>query len=113
MKRDTRSAYRARAKATDATVDAAAAEIREHTARAWAEARALVAERERTRHRFTREELIGVTHIRTNLGWHKVIRINARSVTVDSGYSWTDSYRFDRILDVKPAASPALPAERP
>lgn len=50
---------------------------------------------------FTFEELKAATHIRTDIGWHKVVRVSAKSVTVETGYSWTDRYTLAKILEVR------------
>lgn len=56
---------------------------------------------ERDRERFGHEDLEGARYIRTNAGWYKVVRVNAKSVTVESGYSWTDRIEHDRIIEVR------------
>lgn len=53
---------------------------------------------------FTTDELRAATHIRTDLGWHKVVRVSAKSVTVETGYSWTDRYALAKILEVRTIA---------
>lgn len=50
---------------------------------------------------FTAEELKAARAIRTSSGWHKVVRVNAKSVSVATGYSWTDRYAIDKILEVR------------
>lgn len=50
---------------------------------------------------YTSDELKAATHIRTDVGWHKVVRVNAKSVTVETGYSWTDRYGLDKVLEVR------------
>ncbi len=42
--------------------------------------------------------------VRTSLGWHKVVRVNRCSVTVETGYSWTDTIRLDRIIETRDGA---------
>jgi hypothetical protein len=49
---------------------------------------------------FTDEELKAARAVRTINGWHKVVRVNAKTVTVETGYSWTDRYPFKKILEV-------------
>lgn len=39
--------------------------------------------------------------VRTHLGWHKVVRVNRTSVSVETGYSWTDLIRLDRIIETR------------
>lgn len=50
---------------------------------------------------FTLEQLKAAKAIRTSTGWHRVVKVNAKSVTVETGYSWTDRYTLDRILEVR------------
>lgn len=50
---------------------------------------------------FTTEELKAAKLIRTDLGWHKVARVNAKSVTVETDYSWTDRYAIEKVLEVR------------
>lgn len=62
--------------------------------------------KERDRVPFTRDDLAGAEYVRTQHGWHKVVRINQTSVSVATGYSWVDRYPFDRILQatsIKPS----------
>jgi hypothetical protein len=56
---------------------------------------------ERDRVRFTRADLIGMTHVKVSRSWYKVARLNAKTVSVETGYSWVDRYEFDKILDAK------------
>jgi hypothetical protein len=73
----------------------ARAETLEHKA-GLAEAR----ERETARVRFTdRVELAGATHVRDRHGWHAVVRVNAKSVTVKTAYSWTDSIPLAQVFE--------------
>jgi hypothetical protein len=57
--------------------------------------------KERDRKRFTRDDLLGVTHVRTKLGWDKVARVNQKTVSVETGYSWVERIPFDSILEVR------------
>jgi len=56
---------------------------------------------EAARVRLTRADVVGAQFIRTELGWAKVRRVNVKSVSVDSGYSWADLIPFDRVLEVR------------
>ena len=99
MKRDTRTAYRARAAATERSVDAAMAEIHAAytaTSEEWASEYA----RRTAPIPFTTEDLKAARVVRTSVGWHKVARVNAKSVSVETGYSWTDRYTLDKVLEV-------------
>lgn len=53
---------------------------------------------------FTTEQLRAATHVRTATGWHKVVRVSAKSVTVETGYSWTDRHPLARVLEVRTIA---------
>jgi hypothetical protein len=100
MKRDTRTAYRARAAATERSIDAALAEAKAEweatTAANQAEYRVKFAPVP-----YTTEELGAARVVRTDVGWHKVVRVNAKSVTVESGYAWNDRYTLDKVLEVR------------
>ena len=39
--------------------------------------------------------------VRDSYGWHRVIRVNAKSVSVETGYSWTDLIPLNSILEVR------------
>lgn len=58
-------------------------------------------EAEASRVLLTRADLVGATHVRTQYGWHKVARLNPTTVAVETGYSWTDRYPFDKVLEVR------------
>lgn len=47
---------------------------------------------------FTAADLAGVTLVRTAYGWRKVVRVSAKSVSVETGYSWTDRIELGKIL---------------
>ncbi len=81
--------------------------------RAWREARDKLAyytekakgyERriaERDRVRFEHDDVVGATWVKVGYSWCKVARVNAKSVSVETGYSWVDRYSFDKVLAVK------------
>ena len=81
------------------TIDAAKAELAADAAAERAQARAEYAERTKPVP-FTVEQLRAATHVRTATGWHKVVRVSAKSVTVETGYSWTDRYVLANVLQV-------------
>lgn len=100
MKRDTRTAYRARAAATERSVDAAMAEIHAAytaTSEEWAAEYA----RRTAPIPFTVEDLKEARVIRTAVGWHKIVRVNAKSVTVETEYSWNDRCALEKVLEVR------------
>jgi hypothetical protein len=66
--------------------------------------RAAATQAEAQRVRFTAEELRGAVMVRTSWGWHKVVRVSSKSVTVETGYSWTDRIDVDKILEFRGAA---------
>jgi hypothetical protein len=99
MKRDTRTAYRARAAATERSVDAALAEVKAAKATEAAERAVTHAERGKPVP-FTQDELKAARAVRDAYGWHKVARVNAKTVSVETGYSWTDRIEITKILQV-------------
>jgi len=50
----------------------------------------------------TAEEIRAATLVRDQFGWHRVVRVNAKSVTVHTPYSWTDRIAIDAILEARP-----------
>jgi hypothetical protein len=56
---------------------------------------------ERDRQRLTRDDVAGATHVLISRSWRKVVRVNATTVSVDSGYSWVDRFKFDQVLAVR------------
>jgi hypothetical protein len=59
---------------------------------------------ERDRVRLTREDIAGATHVLVSRTWRKVVRVNKTTVSVETGYSWTDRYTFDKVLQVRTLA---------
>jgi hypothetical protein len=55
---------------------------------------------ERDRVRYTAADLKGATHVKYG-SWRKVVRISAKSVTVESGYSWNDRVPIEQISDFR------------
>lgn len=39
--------------------------------------------------------------VRDRNGWHSVVRVNAKSVSVPSGYSWVDRIPLERIIETR------------
>lgn len=62
-------------------------------------------EAENARVPLTAEDVKGARLVRDRFGWHKVVRCSAKSVTVETGYSWTDRIAVDKILEVRTAVS--------
>jgi hypothetical protein len=100
MKRDTVSAYRARARATEALVDSSVAAVKAQHAADFASRKAAASERNAPV-AFSEDEYRKARAIRTRLGWHKVVRVNAQSVTVETGRSWTDRIARQKVLEVR------------
>lgn len=99
MKRDTRSAYRARAAQTERSIDEARAEI--IAAKEAEDAKNAAAYAQRTKPiPFTREQLESARAVRTMYGWHRVIRVNTLTVTVNGDFG---DYRVPEknILEVR------------
>jgi hypothetical protein len=100
MKRDTRTAYRARAAATERSIDAALTEVKaaEEVERAE-RATAYAAKHDPIP--FSDEQLKAARAIRTDIGWHKVARVNTKTISVETGYSWTDKIAIEKVLEVR------------
>lgn len=103
MRRDTRSAYRARQKAVERGVDEAVSAIKAVEDAKRAALKEAAREREATRQRFTRDDLLGAVVVRTRYGWMEVIRINQKTVTVE-GVFGPQTVPFDRVLEFKGGA---------
>jgi alkylated DNA nucleotide flippase Atl1 len=63
-------------------------------------ARSEADEKEAARVRLTRRDVVGATAVRDRFGWHRVVRVNARTVTVATPYSWTERIEIDAVLQV-------------
>jgi len=99
MKRDTRSAYRSRVAATERSIDAGIAEAKAAQEAEAARNAALYAERNRPVP-FTHEDLKAARAVRTMYGWHRVVRVNGSTVTVNGDFG---DYRtpHKNILEVR------------
>jgi len=49
----------------------------------------------------TREDIVGARAVRTVRGWQAVVRVNAKTVSVHTGYSWVDRVPFEDVLEVR------------
>lgn len=56
-------------------------------------------EAEAARAKFTAGDLAGASHVRDSVGWHRVVRVSAKSVTVATSYSWTDRISIAKVLE--------------
>ena len=72
--------------------------------RARIDANKVARQAEADRVKLTRAELVGAVAVRTSAGWHKVAKLNAKTVSVETGYSWTDRIEFAKILEFREAA---------
>lgn len=99
MKRDTRTAYRARAAATERSVDSAIAKVKSLQEAEQAERAAAYAERNKPVP-YTPDELKAARAVRTHYGWDRVVRVNSKSVTVLGDFG---NYRVPvtNILEVR------------
>jgi hypothetical protein len=46
--------------------------------------------------------LAGARMVRDRHGWHRVVRVNRTSVTVQTPYSWTDRIPLSKLLEARP-----------
>jgi len=99
MKRDTRSAYRARAAATERSIDEAKAQVKADRDAEQAKRSAEYAERTKPVP-FAPEELRAARAVRTSYGWQRVLRVNAMTVTILGDFG---EYRIPQttVLEVK------------
>jgi len=58
---------------------------------------------ERDRVRLGAVDVAGAKYVRTVTGWRKVVRVSAKSVSVESGYSWVDRIPLGQILEARAA----------
>ena len=101
MIRDTRKAFRSRAKTMDGIVSAAVVGVRALRDAERAANIAASKAAEAARVKFTRDDIAGATAVRTALyGWRLVRRVNAKTVSVDSGHSWAVLVKFEDVLAI-------------
>lgn len=43
-------------------------------------------------------------YVRTRNGWYRVVRVSAKSVTVETGYSWTERIARSKVVETRAAA---------
>lgn len=58
-----------------------------------------IAEKERVR--YSAADLNGATLVKDSHSWHRVVKVNAKTVTVETPYSWTDRIPLDNITMFK------------
>jgi hypothetical protein len=56
---------------------------------------------EAARVRLTAADLKDAQMVKSSTGWHKVVRVNAKTVTVETGYPWTDRLAIDKVLEIR------------
>lgn len=54
-------------------------------------------EAEKAREKFTAADLAGAEIIHDGFSWRRVIRVNAKSVTVGTAYSWTERVPIEQV----------------
>lgn len=96
--------HRGRGKSLERTIDDAVKEVARIKAAEWDALReraraAAVAEKARVK--MTAEDVRGNRYVRDQFGWHAVVRVSQKSVTVKTPYSWTDRLPLTKILEVK------------
>ena len=103
MTRESLSAYRRRIASVERAIDRGLAEAKAERDAEHARRRAVAAEREHARRRFTRDEIEGAGFVHDGYRWRKVVRVNAKTVTVVSTLleTWTDKLTFDKIHAVQ------------
>lgn len=88
----------------DTQIDRALAEqrrqAREDEQRRSAE-RLAAREAEKARPKLTADDVRGARAVRTSAGWHPVVRVSAKSVTVSTPWSWNDRIALDKILEAR------------
>jgi hypothetical protein len=85
-------------------VDEAMAAVRAESATRWAALKAATErdrEAERNRVRFTADEMKGARAVRDKNGWHAVVRVNGKSVTVETPWSWTERIAVESVLEYR------------
>lgn len=64
-------------------------------------ARKAARDAEAARVRLSAEDVRGSRFVRDSVGWHRVVRVSTKSVTVETSYSWTDRIALDKVLEVR------------
>lgn len=96
--------HRGRGKSIERTIDDALAQVAEDKRSERDAARERVRQAkaaEASRPKLTREDCVGARFVRDQFGWHEVVRVSAKSVTVKTAYSWTETILFAKILEAR------------
>lgn len=56
-------------------------------------------EAEKARPKLTADDVRGARAVRDEFGWHRVVRVSAKSVTVETPYSWTERIPLTKVLE--------------
>lgn len=80
--------------------EAAAAVRRAEADLAIAEQRAAREQRDAAAHRDVVNIEVGDL-VRDRSGWHRVVRVSAKSVSVETAWSWTDRIELSRIIETR------------
>lgn len=67
------------------------------------ERRAAKVAREAAQPAMTAADLEGAVVVRDRFGWHRVVRVNAKSVTVATSHSWDDRIAISQIVEARHA----------
>lgn len=100
MTTTSRQQVRNRDAATDRSIEAACAAVKAENDAHFEAAKKAASERN-TPILFTDEQYKAATLVRTKLGWFKVAKVSAKSVSVETGFSWTDRIARDKIIEVR------------
>lgn len=98
-----KQAYQRRAANTERTIDAAVAEVKAVRTADWG-ARKKAAKQAQERDEANPPDLSSLkpgSMIRTRYGWRQVVKVNAKTVRVATGHSWTDPVKHTDILEVR------------
>lgn len=100
-----KQAWRARNARTERSIDEAVAAVKAEERAKWEEKRKVARERHAAElahaATITPEQIREARFVRDAIGWHQVVRVNGKSVTVATQYSWTDRIGLDKILEVR------------
>jgi head-tail adaptor len=94
-------AYRRRAAETERTVDAAVAAVKAERAAEFEKSKREHAEKEAARRIYTREDIVGAGFVHDGHSWRKVVRVNKKTVSVETAYSWVDRIPFAKVRGIQ------------
>ncbi|WP_375000159.1 hypothetical protein [Aeromicrobium sp. CTD01-1L150] len=99
-----RASARAAARQQQREIDATLAELQAERDAEYEQvkaARKAAREAEADRPKLTADDVRGHVAVRDEFGWHRIVRVNAKSVTVETPYSWTDRIPLSRVLEAR------------